>query len=326
MSAHDVNNNLQNGGEGKGSGPRQTTGKRRQTHKAQRKGKILQEAAAGDVQKLQGEADAYKQTAREAHQELQATQRELAQATKKLDEQARIRHDALGEIVAGNVNKRKQFRVSWRETLGGVDQYQFWIGAIIKIASLGWLWKTVLPIIVAVQVMYAVTFVWWWGIVWGAYAYGAQLTVWGLFIALCLSMCRVTHKYKYNSFGEETANPVVDLRADKISLGELKHLSPDVCSVKYTKRFGGVVFHSENIDVSFEMLSQITTADAMSLHGDDVMARDRLYNAAKSLHSVNVDRYGGLVNEFVVQNTVLVAFGQYKSMRGRLDRLPFCRT
>jgi len=66
------------------------------------------------------------------------------------------------------------------------------------------------------------------------------------------------------------------------------------------------------LTVSLEMLTQIATINNISLMNDDTTAFTRLNTAAKSVATVNIDRFKVLKSEYVVQDTVSLAYCFFK--------------
>jgi len=112
------------------------------------------------------------------------------------------------------------------------------------------------------------------------------------------------------------AEEATDQRADSISLGELKHLDPQLATVvhnvydysHWTSIVLGPTVNTRKSIISFEMLSQCVTSSGLSLLSDDAVTLERMNTTLSNLHSVNVNRrLSAYYNDHIVPNTTVIA-------------------
>lgn len=123
-----------------------------------------------------------------------------------------------------------------------------------------------------------------------------------------------------------------DRRADAISSGQLKH-SDAMYAIVDCYQLSGFSFFGTLLDnkhheltISLELLAQLLISGNIALDSDPDTTWKRLNSFAKSVHSVNIDRYLAVGGQSVVQDTVFVAYGFYEQLIRRQDELPFPKT
>lgn len=122
-----------------------------------------------------------------------------------------------------------------------------------------------------------------------------------------------------------------DFRADVMALGKLKHPRAYYGSFEYTRHeFHPIPFvwpreTKANFRVSYQLLSQFLSPQNVSLMANETQSADRLDHIARSLHSVNIDRFMELRHENIVQNTVLLAYGLVRKMKQNTKDVVFPR-
>jgi len=141
--------------------------------------------------------------------------------------------------------------------------------------------------------------------------------VWLLLIALRVPFhMRLPHKREFTlKVLELDQREFPDLRPDVLSFGELKHKDPllaRVVIVRNWRRFYDR--YSKTQLVSLELLAQLMTPKTAPLDSDPATVWKRMNFSAASFHSVNVDRYSVLDRDYVVQNTVKMAYIYYLDM------------
>jgi len=109
-----------------------------------------------------------------------------------------------------------------------------------------------------------------------------------------------------------------DLRADEIAQRDLKH-TPKYGYVTVGQS-SGLWWETKRMLVSYEALSQVATASTLRPDADVATTWERIYQSARTLQSVNIDRYLVLSGDTVVQNTCLVALGMWHQMRNEYSR------
>lgn len=120
-----------------------------------------------------------------------------------------------------------------------------------------------------------------------------------------------------------------DLRADTISLGELKHVEPMLITVECwtcTPVYWWF-WHWKRTEyvASMELLTQIKTAAQANLTCDNKTVFTKLYHAAKSTHSVNINRYRTLMFEDAVEGTAILAYAMHRRTLQQFENLNFPR-
>jgi len=122
----------------------------------------------------------------------------------------------------------------------------------------------------------------------------------------------------------------VEVRADAISLGDLKHMEALYADVQYNRYhydMCGIIRTCvpTQFTVSLELLSQLGVSKNIPLNSTPEAVFERLNFVANSTHGVNVNRYHALHGQTVVQNTVFLAYMLYKQMFCDLRNLNFPR-
>jgi len=107
-----------------------------------------------------------------------------------------------------------------------------------------------------------------------------------------------------------------DLRADSISLLDLKHKMPRLAHFRILDRLTG----REVVRLAaVEVLSQIATGQNTNMLDDPKIIKARLHASAVKLMSVNLSRYLVLEHELVIPNTADLAYALYS--RAHEDRV-----
>jgi len=127
------------------------------------------------------------------------------------------------------------------------------------------------------------------------------------------------HVYKFSHFVDHTHG---DMRADSISLGELKHLRAEYAIFNYYRPWTGrpwdlrslLGMSVDRFLVSLELFTQLTTASVMDLNSGDAVAWEKIKYTSKSLHSINLDRLLTTEKHHVVHNTQLLALACYRNL------------
>lgn len=108
-----------------------------------------------------------------------------------------------------------------------------------------------------------------------------------------------------------------DLRADSISLSDLKH-TPKYAKVLHTVRGKWAIFpfqhRTTELIVSLEVVSQLSVASNLSPLSTDEITAERIFHSGRTLQSVNLDRYLTLATHNIVQDSAIVVFGLYRRM------------
>jgi hypothetical protein len=150
------------------------------------------------------------------------------------------------------------------------------------------------------------------------------------------------YRFTFVAWLDETLQNHADLRADTSSLADLKHNAKyafvrfrDSVSISFWERVKRLVRRSRQVNtrvpldneefltVSVELLSQITTAECMSLVCDYETAWQKIYSKARTLQTVNINRYMFSSKRHVVQDTCLLALAMYVEMHEKKSRMPF---
>lgn len=122
----------------------------------------------------------------------------------------------------------------------------------------------------------------------------------------------------------------MDYRPDAISLGALKHFDPHYVDMT-AKIFDPDSFwwwpksRTTRFKCSLELLSQLLVASNISLTLEPKLVFEKLNHMAKSINSVNLSRYEVLEKQFVITNTVILAYAMYRLMVEQQENLNFPR-
>jgi hypothetical protein len=171
---------------------------------------------------------------------------------------------------------------------------------------------------------------WWWCVITAWLLLFGPLAS-GLWIAFFLVVgLHQNRRYQYG--GRYHHNHLRDLRSDANSMLELRH--PPRYGLVKVRRFltcWGVDLHVPDfawavvgraryvLYVSFEVVAQIATDTNMSLAAGNEVVWNRLNIAARSLHTINLDRFLALSGINVKQDSVLYCHALYKRMLQELD-------
>lgn len=85
----------------------------------------------------------------------------------------------------------------------------------------------------------------------------------------------------------------------------------------------GMSTKTREFPVSLEAASQVSTNRELNLASEEKVAWEKINRSLVSLHSVNYKRFWVLDQDFVLQGTAVYAFGLYRAMRKKFDKLPF---
>jgi len=132
-----------------------------------------------------------------------------------------------------------------------------------------------------------------------------------------------------------------DLRPDSIATVKLKHqrtrLWPFMYRTAHKKFLGvdigyvvgwmlpGTVYTEKLLWGSFEMIAQLATQSNIPMGCPDNLAWERLNYAARSLSTVNYNRYSVLDKRYVVQDSVFICYALHKHQADERSLLPFPR-
>lgn len=116
------------------------------------------------------------------------------------------------------------------------------------------------------------------------------------------------HRFTLTGLPEEAVDVFVDMRADVLALGKLKHSNPQNSRVLYQKQ---TFLWSKQIVLkpSLEIVAQIATSVNLSLSAEAALVWQRLEHYANHYQSTNVDRYDVYELQFSVQDSCLLAYG-----------------
>jgi hypothetical protein len=151
----------------------------------------------------------------------------------------------------------------------------------------------------------------------------------GMIIALCLWYVRKyisPHKVKY-TFKSHHVQTLVDNRPDAVDSGKLKHEDPKLIWVDVDGPRADIPCLSlkETMLCSAEMFTQLAIPSNFDHVTDDKLAWEKIRYAAKTMHSVNVDRRHVLNGHNVVQNTSLLALAASRQFRDKNAQRHFQR-
>jgi len=155
-------------------------------------------------------------------------------------------------------------------------------------------------------------------------------------IAYCWAMWWITNKYLTSCGRRNLFSPRIrhnyamvnltnyhhpDLRADSMSMTDLKHANAIYGLVEYTIRLNGMLINKDawgklthrpgQMLLSMELLAQLLSPTCMQ-STDELTTQKRLESFAKSHHAVNIDKYLSWKRHDVVGNTTTVALGVWK--------------
>jgi hypothetical protein len=108
------------------------------------------------------------------------------------------------------------------------------------------------------------------------------------------------------TFLEYTGEEHVDLRSDEAQRQPMKHIDPLYAKIKVEQAFK----KDEELIVSLESYSQITTPSNMRPDAQAATTWGRIYDCARTLPTVNVSRYRP--TDEIIQNTAELAFVLWK--------------
>lgn len=140
------------------------------------------------------------------------------------------------------------------------------------------------------------------------------------------------HNYVFKCLFERDAP--VPARSDSMSQGELKHMKIYSAIFLYShvtfESFlfgllsGGLVVKTREQEVSLELFSQLTNPRTMPLNAEnDKGVFDSLNYAARSMHSVNIDRYAAVAGLHYYQGSVVLAYAHFREMMEQMSELDF---
>jgi len=134
---------------------------------------------------------------------------------------------------------------------------------------------------------------------------------------------KVYHRYR---LGNSEIAGHADLRADSISLMDLKH--KDAQYMVYTYSTNERWYTPQKPKVfSAEMVAQITTAAKLPLVEEEKVVWDRLARASSTVNTVNIDRYMSLMNkQNPVQASMEIAFALWKELQDEISERPFTKS
>jgi hypothetical protein len=117
-----------------------------------------------------------------------------------------------------------------------------------------------------------------------------------------------------------------NVRADGISLGEIKHFDPQFVTITsetfdYTWGF----FRKTTQIVSLELLAQIIVPSNYLLTVEEDIIFEKMQQTVKTLNSVNYSRFLAVGGDNVAQWTLLMAFAMYKKMKEDMRHQNFPR-
>jgi len=117
----------------------------------------------------------------------------------------------------------------------------------------------------------------------------------------------------------ELGEPFDDLRPDANALLDMKHENPLVSKCRLedpTPLSGG----SQELNVSFEIVAQLTTPTLMNPARDEEVARERIYFAASRMQTVNIDRYEALTGEHIYTDSATVAYAMFLANKQKYQK------
>jgi len=129
--------------------------------------------------------------------------------------------------------------------------------------------------------------------------------------------------YTFSSFHAQTKK---DSRPDALDSGKLKHADPKLIWVNVTGPRSDIPLLSieEKMLVSMEMFNQLVIPSNFDMATDSKLAAERLRYAAKTMHSVNIDRKLVLeTGQHVFQNTTQLAYAAHRQLQDNKVRHHF---
>jgi hypothetical protein len=124
------------------------------------------------------------------------------------------------------------------------------------------------------------------------------------------------------TFGSLLEPLVNDERAEVQTLRDIKY---DWALCRCTLTFENRMFSgSRDIDISLELLMNLTTLATWDRSMSAEQIRDRMVLSSKSFHHLNTSR--SVLHEAVMQNTIMLAVGWTLAMRQSVPELDFCLT
>jgi len=158
------------------------------------------------------------------------------------------------------------------------------------------------------------------------------------FLALFFFGSRRRHRYRFIKFTAFKGSVFVDLRCDVMALVKLLHTDAVYAVVRYSceegvifdlfsriLRFLGFVSWREDMNVSLELFVQLASPSNLAIDSDEVTSWNRINHSSRTLQTVNINRYLVTLSEYVAQDTVLLTYGLYMSMKEDIFHFPQCR-
>lgn len=117
-----------------------------------------------------------------------------------------------------------------------------------------------------------------------------------------------------------------NVRADGISLGEIKHFDPQFVTItSETFDYSWGFFRKTEQIVSLELLAQIVIPSNFLLTVEEEVIFEKMQQTVKTLNSVNYSRFLAVGGDNVAQWTLLMAFAMYKKMKEDMRHQNFPR-
>ncbi len=107
-----------------------------------------------------------------------------------------------------------------------------------------------------------------------------------------------------------------DLRPDSNASMKMKHSDPRYAVIKVEKK-GWYKYNLDSFIVSMEVMTQLATARNLDPKSEPKVAWEKIYTDAKTLQTVNGDRFMVMQHEHVVQQTAYLVYDMFLDMKGR---------
>lgn len=135
------------------------------------------------------------------------------------------------------------------------------------------------------------------------------------------------HVFKFRRFCKSDPKGLdgminLDLRADGISVMDLKHYDGMLVVVSYTNSQRGYLWNEvkkTELVVSVEALMQLCSPNIMNPLMDVDVVMQRLKYSAQSMYTVNENRFRYIMGEFPIANAVLVAYALFMQSKAEID-------
>lgn len=132
-------------------------------------------------------------------------------------------------------------------------------------------------------------------------------------------------RFHYSFVPDAGAMVEWDLRPDAQGIGDNKHTNPLYTQGLEAKRSPGLLGkrYVRQVLISLELLAQLLNPNVMDIGADYAEKHGRIARIAKTCHSINLNRFHGVIEKNVVEDTAFFALAAVMSRERRIKHSPF---